>query len=258
MIKENEIITASDILAELDLMKKRHGHQPGDIFISSTWLDESVDRVLLCDGRSATFTGSFTLSGTYNSIFSERYKNFKVENLISDGGEIKDITIVSSLLEIAKNNRRNSLFLVPLYLGPSLVRIGVTNNETFRVILPDFTGTPKEGNNKFIRFASSENQMGIVQTDEIRPIKGSVVLHGGNEAGTDGGLINTSAGVFKSDNAQTGYRTGTVQQSSSSYGVFAFDANISYRDDSVNPMASHANGSDIHPANIALPMYLVY
>lgn len=279
MITKNEIITANDLIEkfnsieeQLELNRLRHGHQPGDIFISSTWLDESTDRVLLCNGRSFGLEGVFYLDPNItdpaphkNTPFKDVFKQLKWrENQYPDDNEYtSEYNLSKELLETFIPFIENTLNKTSSETG-YIYNEGISGSinisyppysaeeenyyfSNFYFKLPNFVETAANGNNRFIRFASSKDQVGQTQIDEIRNIAATFAGRGieYTYAKPTGALTLSGKGDNQAGHGY-GYDNATL----------SFNANAG--NSTTNPMAGHASGSDIHPANIALPIYLVY
>ena len=133
----------------------------------------------------------------------------------------------------------------PLYTRLQQIRITYPNNGIvgYNASSDSYTVNLMQENGRFIRSVTDVSQLGKVQTDEIRAIKaawGNDEFRRANPW-SKGAVILTNLGTDRHDNKDV-KDLGNADVS--------FDANIGDVKD--NPMAGHANGTDIHPANVAL------
>lgn len=121
-------------------------------------------------------------------------------------------------------------------------------------ISPNYIRFPKmtsysDDGGLFLRGSNDVAKIGVAQEDKIRGIKGTI-SHIQSERDVSN---NSPTGAFSVNNYFGKSDSGTGRDFALN---MTFDAN--YDNDSTNPMAGHADGKDIHPANItALPCIFV-
>lgn len=181
-------------------------------------------------------------------IWLGNYSNKPERTLIPNGAELD--------IPLSENDLYWDLYQV----------IGATYNESNteegKFKIPDLMTVD---NGRFVRCAQNEESIGKTQIDEIRKISGWVntsfrYLDGGSPTEDFSSADNLDfdvSGAFSSTwknskeiSVTSGKNIKIVK------GNLTFDANQNTLNNTNNKMAGHANGEDIHPANISL-LYLI-
>jgi microcystin-dependent protein len=127
-----------------------------------------------------------------------------------------------------------------------------TKYDALRNLLGSTYGSGKVPNFQgyFLRgYGGNSAEAGIAQEDQIRNIKGTFVDAGISHSDT---ALSVSGALFVSG----GLIGEPIVDYSYTSSAIGFDANAGT--ESENPMAGHANGADIHPANYAVYYYIRY
>lgn len=113
-----------------------------------------------------------------------------------------------------------------------------------------------DGNGRFIR--ATETPSNTKQADAIRPINGTVRFHGSTQSNESGGILYQATGAFGLDIPKRVLSAATSIDLSPTYGYeyLIFGANNGTNEK--NPIATHANGQDIHPMNIGYLPLIAY